>query len=182
MKELELQKNLQQLLIESYSIENQKVTILCQNEFKNISTHWAEKPDLIIFHDINYFHPTMKKKILTSPIGLEFKNADTLNAITTGVVIQLQEKYLNQEYIIRKTQEKFKLNSLAFATTLSIKEGIIYKRNFENASNFFIERFCWKGNVAILTKMKNNGLAFSYKNWYFNLNGKSFWHDSRWIE
>lgn len=153
--------------------------ILCQNEFKNISTHWAEKPDLVLFHDITFNHPSVKKEVLKSPIGIEFKNAETLNAITTGVVDQLQGKYLNKEYQNRETKEKFRLNSLAFATTLSIKEGVIYKRNFPNASNFFVERFCWRANVAVMFNVKDKGICFSYRNYYFKLNGQSFWFDSR---
>jgi hypothetical protein len=181
MPELEMQKTLKELLKTHYDLHKIENTILVGNEFKNVSGHWAEKPDLIIFHKTNYYHKRMKKDILCSPIGIEFKSSDKLNSITTGVITQLQKKYCLNEYVNRNTKEKFKLNSLCFASTSSVKEGILYKRNFPEAGNFYIERFCWKGDVAVLTNIKNE-LCFSYKNWYFKINGQPFWHDNRWSE
>jgi len=179
MKELEAQKIFKELLLSQFKIYKQEVNILVGNEFKNITTHWAEKPDLIIFHNIKFKNPITKKQILPSPIGVEYKHSDHLDSITSGVIIQLQNQYLNKKYLNKKTKEEFELNSLAFANTSSVKDGLIYKRNYPEASNFFIERFCWKGNVAVILKKPNNGLVFSHRNYHYYLNGKYF-RDGSW--
>lgn len=179
MNELEAQKKFRDLLKAQFDLYKQQVKILVGNEFKNISTHWAEKPDLVLFHNIKFKSPNMKQNILQSPIGIEYKNDKGLNAITTGVITQLQQKYLDKEYVEKSNNKKFKLNSLAFTNTTGINTGYLYERHFKEASNFFIERFCWKGNVAIIKKDQHNGLVFSHKNWHFYLNGIHYWVEQR---
>lgn len=182
MKELEAQKTFRALLLEQFNQEKQETEILVGNEFKNInSKKWGLKPDLVIFHKIKFITPT-GKQVLKSPIGIEFKNTDNFDAITSGVVTQLQKTYAAETYKYDKTKEQFNLSSLAFATTKSVKEGVFYDRNFADAATFFIERFCWKGNVALILKESNNGLVFSYKNWHYKLNGQRFWKDARVIK
>lgn len=174
MKELELQVKLKELLTQQFKLKGQEVKILQGNEFKNISTHWAEKPDLVLFHNIDFKHPTLKSKPLQNPVGIEFKNADKLDSIITGIVEQLQGSYHKHEYLELATKQKFKLNSLCFTTTDAIKHGVIYKRNFAKASLFFIERFCWKGNTAVLYNYKQSELIFSFRNANLRLNGTYF--------
>lgn len=179
MKEIEAQKVFRNLLKAQFNLYNLETEILVGNEFKNInSKKWGLKPDLVIFHKIKFITPA-KKQVLKSPIGVEFKNTDKFDDITNGVVTQLQKTYDNETYKHDNTKEEFNLSSLAFATTKSIKEGIFYDRNFAEAATFFIERFCWKGKVALILKENNNGLVFSYKNWRYHLNGKRYWKDTR---
>lgn len=182
MKELEAQKIFKAILEEEFKIHKQKVRVLVGKEFKNISTHWAEKPDLIIFHNITFKSPNMKETILKSPIGIEYKNTGKLDDITKGVIKQLQNTYLEKKYLDNTTGKEFTLNSLAFANTKGIMNGIMYTGNFPQASNFFIERFCWKADVAVILREINNGLIFSHHNYYFELNGKPYMEHSRfWL-
>lgn len=180
MNELEAQKTFKKLLLAQFEIYHQKVNILVGNEFRNIEKgKHALKPDLVIFHNIKFKNPTTKKPFLISPIGIEYKHSDHLDTITTGVVEQLQNRYTDKTYLNKETKETFTLNSLAFANTNSVKDGIIYKRNYPEASNFFIERFCWKGDVAVILKSPKNGLVFSHKNYHYYLNGNYF-RDGSW--
>lgn len=180
MKELEAQKIFKELLLEQFKAHNQKVQILVGNEFRNVEKKkHLEKPDLVIFHKINFQHPIAKIPILPSPIGIEYKHSDHLDTITTGVVKQLQNRYLDKIYLNKETKQEFKLNSLAFANTNSVRDGLIYKRHYPEASNFFIERFCWKGNVAVILRTPKNGLVFSHRNYHYFLNGKYF-RDGSW--
>lgn len=182
MKELEAQKVFRRILEEEFKQANQNVRVLVGNEFKNISTHWAEKPDLIIFHNIKFKSPIMKKDILLSPIGIEYKHTNKLDDITNGVIKQLQNTYINKKYLDKTTGKEFCLNSLAFANANGINKGVMYTRNFPQAANFFIERFCWKADVAVILREINNGLLFSHHNYYFKLDGTPYMeHSKYWL-
>lgn len=162
----------QEMLAQSLNIEFERFNVQLKawwgNQFKNAdSKHWNKKPDLIITNGVEIKHPTTEGII--PPIGIEFKNAENFDAITTGVITQLKGSYLNETYCIE--EKKFKLNTLAFATTSSCADGKIYKLNYPDAANFFIERFCWKCRVAVLLK-QNGEFVWSYRNWLFGLNGK----------
>lgn len=166
----------QALLAQSLNIEFERLNIDAKaywgNEFRNVvGKKHSKRPDLIITHNLNIQLPSNGEKVLQSPIGLEFKIGKNFGQITTGVIDQIKGTYSQEEYYLRETPAKtFKLGSLAFATTTSCSEETIYTENFSEASNFFIERFCWKTKVAIL--FKNRGFYWSYRNYRFNLKGE----------
>lgn len=172
MTELKMQK----LLAQSLNIEFERMCIGAKayvgNEFKNSNgKRWNKKPDLLIFHNLWIIHPRTKKEILKSPIGIEFKNGNKFNQITIGVLNQITKRYSNETYYLNNNKETtFKLGSLAFATTTSCSTGTVYATNYQEASNFFIERFCWRANVAVILK-HNDEFVFSFVNYLFALNG-----------
>lgn len=172
MSELVQQEALRDLLSLHFTLHQQKHKILCKNEFIRSDGHWAEKPDLVIFHETLFFHPLMKKYVLSSPIGVEYKSAEGFDNITTGVVIQLQGKYRKPIYQERKTNQKFICENLAFTNQSGVRDGLIYPKRFSESGNFFIERFCWKGDVAVILNRKNK-MVFSYRNCYFDFGGKA---------
>jgi len=141
------------------------------HEFKNIEGQkWNKKPDLIILHNLKIIHPRTNEEILKSPIGMEFKLGTKFNQITIGVVDQIKERYSQETYHFNNKDTPFKLGSLSFATTTSCSEGNVYTENYPEASNFFIERFCWRAKVAVLFKTKE--FFWSYRNYHFNLKGE----------
>jgi len=166
----------QHLLAVSLNVEFEKLRISAKayygNQFKNIiGRQWGKKPDLIIFHNLNINLPSNGKRILQSPIGMEFKIGTEFNQITTGVLDQIKGRYSQETYHLNNDKENnFKLGSLAFATTTSCSEGKVYTNNYPEASNFFIERFCWRAKVAVL--FKNKEFYWSYRNYRFNLKGE----------
>ena len=172
MKELAYQN----LLAQSLNIEFQRLGINAKayygNQFKNIiGKTWGKKPDLIISHNLNIRLPSSGKKVLQSPIGMEFKKGTSFNQITTGVLDQIKGRYSNETYYLGKDKENsFKLGSLAFSTTTSCSKEKVYTKLYPEASNFFIERFCWRAKVAVL--FKNGEFYWSYKNHRFNLKGE----------
>lgn len=172
MKELDYQK----LLSEDLNKEFERLKIDAKayqgNQFKNIEKgKSAKRPDLIIFHNINKLHPITKEIVLESPIGIEFKLPLKFDRITKGVLDQIKGRYSNETYYLGKDKTKpFKLKSLAFATTTSCSEEKVYSKLYPEASNFFIERFCWRAGVSVLFKGKE--FYWSYRNYRFNLNNK----------
>jgi hypothetical protein len=167
----------QEMLAKSLNIEFERFDLNAKayygNEFKNsIGKYWGKKPDLVLFHNLKIRHPTKNAQVLQSPIGLEFKNGEKFNEITIGVLDQIKGRYLPEEYYLSEDKNTvFRLGSLAFATTTSCQTGIIYQKNFPDASNFFIERFCWRADVAVLMKFKGE-FVFSFVNYLFGLDGK----------
>jgi len=166
----------QSMLAESLNFEFERFGMNAKacygNQFKNIEgKRWGKKPDLIIFHNQIYLHPTKRTKVLKSPIGIEFKKGNKFNQITTGVLNQITKKYAGETYYLNEEKDKpFKLSSLAFATTISCSTGKVYSKYYPEASNFFIERFCWRANVAVLLKHEGE-FAFSFVNYLYWLNG-----------
>lgn len=172
MNELDYQKQLAESLNIEFEMHHIQAEAFYGNQFKNSNgKKWNKKPDLIIFHKLKIIHPLMKVEILKSPIGIEFKNGTKFNQITTGVLDQIKGAYSQETYYLNKIEnDLFELGSLAFTTTTGCSEGKIYTINYPEAANFFIERFCWRANVAIL--MKEKEFFWSYDNYRFNLNGK----------
>lgn len=171
LSELIEQEMLKHLLSSEFKRFNQKHKILCKNEFKRDDAHFAIKPDLVIFHEVQFFHPITRKYVLASPIGIEYKSADGFDNITSGVVIQLQGKYRKAIYEDREAKSRFVCQNLAFTNKTAIRDGLIYPKRHPDSGNFFIERFCWKGDVAVILNRKNK-LVFSYRNCYFDFSGK----------
>ncbi len=124
------------------------------------------RPDMLIFHNL---------KGLASPIGLEIKTGEHFQQITQGIYDQLHHKYADALFKCDKEKWEGKLKMLAFTTITACEDGLIYGKHYSNASNFFVERICWKLGVALLlynhpTDIKGRRFHISYKNkrYYFN--------------
>ena len=165
--ELDRQKKLKELL--KYYYKDQKETeVYAGNEFKRKDGQALNRPDLII---TNCLTPSFKFKTgqnIAAPIGIELKDTKQINDTTSGI-LQAKE-YLSYNYLIRKNNKEIKLNTMAFATSNSIKNGTICKK-FED--NKVIERFSWKMNIPILIN-HDNILVWSFRNKYFTLKGKLY--------
>jgi len=166
--EIDKQLKLKELLKYYYSKINSDIKVYAVNDFYRTDGEALERPDLII---LNTPLPKLKFKTgnnILNPIGIELKDSDIVNSTTYGL-LQAQ-KYLDFNYEIRETGLQVKLNTMTFATSNSIKNGIVCKK-FED--NKIVERFAWVLGVPILIN-HNNNLVWSFRNKYFNLNGSTY--------
>jgi hypothetical protein len=163
--EIDKQLKLKELLKYNYETINKDVKVYAVNDFKRIDGPTLNRPDLIIINT----KPTKKlfvtKNNIISPIGIELKDTKKWNDTTSGL-IQAQD-YLNYNYEIRETGLQVKLKTIAYSTSNAIKKGIVCEKFEDNA---LIERFAWKLGTPILLNYNQN-LVWSFRNYYFNLDG-----------
>jgi len=166
--EIDKQEKLKELLSYYYQKINKNIKVYAVNDFFRTDGEPLNRPDLIILNT----KPTTKlfktRNNLESPIGIELKDTKKWNDTTTGL-IKCQE-YLDYNYEIRKTGLQVKLKTIAFATSHSIKKGIVCEKIEDNA---LIERFAWKLGSPILLN-HNNNLIWSFRNYYFNLDSTAY--------
>ena len=166
--ELDKQEKLKALLKYYYNQFNKDVKVYAVNDFFRTDGQALNRPDLIILNT----KPTAKKFVtrnnLTSPIGIELKDTKKWNDTTTGLI--KAQDYLDYNYEIRETGLQVKLNTIAFATSNSIRKGIVCS---DLKDNDLIERFAWKLGSPILLNHENT-LVWSFRNYYFNLNGTAY--------
>lgn len=166
--ELDKQQKLKELLNYNYQAINKDIKVYAVNDFFRTDGNRLNRPDLIILNT----KPTEKQFVtgnnLTQPIGIELKDTTEFNQ-TTGGIFQAQQ-YIDYNYEIRETGLQLKLNTIGFTTTNAIKKGIITKKYEDNKA---IERFAWKLGTPILIN-HNNNLVWSFRNYYFNLDGKIY--------
>jgi hypothetical protein len=166
--EIDKQNKLKELLKYHYSNIDTNVKVYAVNDFFRTDGEALNRPDLILLNT-----PLHKLKFKTgnnmlNPIGIELKDSEEVNATTYGL-LQAQN-YLEYNYEIRKTGLQVKLNTMTFATSNSIKNGIVCKK-FED--NKIVERFAWVLGVPILINHEHN-LVWSFRNKYFNLDGSTY--------
>ena len=164
--ELQKQTLLKELLKHYY---NSNTKIYAGNEFCNTKKLKAlERPDLIIIGQPKTNYQFKDKRNIGSTVGIEMKDTVSLNDTKTGIV--QTQKYKNQEYLIRETKQKIELDTVAYTTTRSVKEGILCENPEYNVT---LERIAWKFDVPILIN-HNNCLFWSYRNKYFHLDGRIY--------
>jgi hypothetical protein len=167
MTELQKQEQLSELLNTYFKLSKIKARAYCKNSFKRIDGNWANKPDLIIVDaPIINIHWFKQPEVMRPVIGIEMKDETGFTDITSGIA--QTKKYIDYKYCLPQENFEFKLSSLAFTTTNAIKQGIIDKDFQDNKA---IERFAWQQRIAILINY-NNELCWSFRNYYFKLNGE----------
>lgn len=170
MNELEFQQKLKTLIRKQLDKYDPQGEIYAGNEFKNTTSHWAKKPDLIL--------KTTKLPKELSIIGIECKLAKVFGEISKGIIQQTLGEYFGEKYLIRKTKKEVKLTAMCFTTKPAIEKQVFYAKHWGEASKFFLERIINEMNKlqdnyarCSLTFDKKN-LLFYYKNRNWKLNGK----------
>ena len=192
ISELEQQKALAELLTFEYKQLGINAKVYSGNEFKRLDAHWAKKPDLIITNSPKIFHSHLNDSLsMNPPIGIEYKKKIKATQFIRAVKLQAQDKYLDGKYLISKTNTIIKLNTIAYSQEEYIKSGnyskdypehyleeakseeekIRMKNLIEKLENMWSERVCWAFDMPLLLR-KNNQFVWSYRNYFFSLNGK----------
>ena len=118
--------------------------------------------DLLLFH---------KNKWVPNPIAIEAKTNENFSAITTAMESQIQKKYLYKPFRCDEMGWSGELPCVALITLSGYEEGLVYRKNFKEASNFFVDRFAWRFSYRKFAIMYKYGGNFwvSYENKYIGL-------------
>ena len=106
-----------------------------------------------------------------SPIALEIKTETNFSTITKALDVQIRSNYAKKKFYCKNQAWMGIPPVFAFCTQPSIEEGVIYKNNFAEASNFYVDRFAWRFGIAVLYRWRGD-YWLSHKNCYYNLNKK----------
>lgn len=168
MRELRFQKLLSELLATHLKRMDPQASVWYGNQFKNITARWNKKPDLLL----------QSAKLPFKTIGIECKTGMSLKGISQGIIHQVQGKYFNQKYLIRKTKETVELDAMCFTTEIAIKKGYFYENHYPEASRFYIERIINEMNYSnnkfgyLSLTFNQKDFLFYFKNLRLKLNGE----------
>jgi hypothetical protein len=204
--ELQQQKALAELLTLEYNQLGIDAKVYSGNEFKRLNNHWAKKPDLIIINSPQIFHRHLNDSLsMNPPIGIEYKKEIKVTQFVRAVKLQAQDRYKDGLYKINKTNENINLNTIAYSHEEFIKSGLfsktypshIYTRQAKSIAEIYrmndlieeieykwAERICWAFDMPLLLR-KNNKFLWSYRNYFFSLDGKEvarYGKDAEYIE
>lgn len=123
--------------------------------------------DVLIFLE----HP-----FLPSPIALEIKpSLAGFAEITKALHDQIPERYMGQRFSCKNEGWEGVPKLFAFTTKTAIFEEKIYTNNFQDAANFFVNRFAWRFNVGVLYRRKGvYWLSYQNVNYCLETNEREF--------
>jgi len=101
--------------------------------------------DILIFHSRTY---------LPSPIAVELKpNLAGFSEITKALHDQIPTKYIGQKFSCKKENWEGIPPIFGFTTKNAVFSGVVYTNNYPEAANFYVNRFAWRFDVAVLYKL-----------------------------
>lgn len=159
MEEHLLEKEVQKILVEDLekrtTPDGNKIRCYVYGNEGFMPIGHKKRFDILIFHSRTY---------IQSPIALKLKpSLAGFSEITKALHDQIPTKYVGQRFSCEKEIWTGIPPIFGFTTKDAVFNGVVYTNNYPEASNFFVNRFAWRFNVAVLYKL-NGKYWVSYQN------------------